>query len=296
MTRQVATSPNNDLLLLKGHRLIVKLGGEIMLNRGGLDSIASQIAQIAACGGEVVVVHGGGPQADALAERLGHKVRKVEGRRITDDDALDVAKMVFAGSINVDLLGSLKRHGVRGVGLSGVDSDLITVTRRPPVRVADPGIGPGIGIERWVDFGHVGDVASVDISLLEMLLRGGYVSVVASLAADSEGRIYNVNADTIAQSLAVALGASRLVLMTNVPGILLDAADASSLVPLSDVRGLAALVESGAITGGMLPKVHNCIQAIQAGVQQVLILDGTQNRPPLLESLTRGGVGTTVTA
>jgi acetylglutamate kinase len=235
-------------------------------------------------------VHGGGPQADAVAERLGHRVRKVQGRRVTDDDALEVAKMVYGGSINIDLLAALKRHGARGVGVSGVDAGLIAVTRRPPRLVRDP----ATGAEQWVDFGHVGDVQSVDVSLLELLLREGYVPVVASLATDAEGRLYNVNADTVATSLAVGLGAGRLYLVTNVPGILRDPSDPSTLIAECNQEEVEALVQAGVITGGMLPKVQNCTEAIKAGVPVVQIVDGTRDRSPLVESLTRGGVGTTI--
>ena len=239
----------------------------------------------------MVVVHGGGPQADALAERLGHKVRKVQGRRITDDDALEVAKMVYGGSINVELLAALKRHGARGVGVSGVDAGLVNVTRRPPRLVRDP----ATGAEEWVDFGHVGDIESVDVALLELLLREGYVPVVASLAADAEGRLYNVNADTVAASLGVGLRAERLYLLTNVPGILHDPADPSTLVTECDLEKLEDMVASGVIRGGMLPKAQNCIEALEAGVAVVQILDGAGDRSHLIESLTRDGIGTRIT-
>ena len=166
-----------------GNIYVVKLGGEIMLNATGLDALAIDIAGLARDGVGIVVVHGGGPQADALAEKLGHKVRKVAGRRVTDDDALEVAKMVYGGSINAEILAALLRHGARGVGLSGIDAGLITVGKRPPVKVRDPETGK----EETVDFGHVGDIQEVDVALLRLLLENGYVPVVASLAADTRG-------------------------------------------------------------------------------------------------------------
>ncbi len=275
-----------------GHsqRIVVKLGGEVLLNSPGLDSLAGQVAALVRDGVGVVVVHGGGPQADALAARLGHRVRKVAGRRITDDDALEVAKMVYGGSINVELVAAVSRHGARAVGLSGVDAGLIRVTRRPPTPVLDP----ATGTEEWVDFGHVGDVRSVDVWILELLMGAGCVPVVASLAADHQGRIYNVNADTVAQALAVALGACRLVLVTNVPGILRDPSDPASVLPVCTPRDIQAMVAAGAISGGMLPKVHNCIAALRAGVRAVHILDGTLPHPPLLDSIRGGTAGTLV--
>ena len=273
--------PQGVLREWQGQRLLVKVGGEVALNPPGLDSLASQIALLASNGVEVVLVHGGGPQADTLAAKLGHTVRKVAGRRVTDDDALEVVKMVYGGSINTDLLAVLARHGARGVGLSGVDGGMVTVTRRPPTRITDP----ATGAEQWVDFGHVGDIVSVDVSLLSLLLNGGYTPVIASLAADTEGNVYNVNADTIAQALATALQVSRLVLLSNVPGILADSTDPATLLPLCSISDLEALVRAGAISGGMLPKVQNCIDALSAGVRSVHILNGALNRPPLLESL-----------
>lgn len=270
--------------------LVVKLGGEVMLNTRGLDSLAADLALLSAEGTRVVVVHGGGPQADSLAASLGHTVRKVGGRRVTDDAALEIAKMVYGGSINIDIVAALVHHGARGVGLSGADASLVTVTRRPPVRVTSASTDG----DDWVDFGHVGDIASVDAQLLDVLLGAGYVPVVCSLAVDREGRIYNVNADTIATSLAVALGADELVLVTNVPGILSDPEDKTSLVPVCDPGELHALVQAGAISGGMLPKVDNCIEALKAGVKVVRLLDGTGDHPPLLESLRHGTPGTIV--
>jgi acetylglutamate kinase len=186
---------------------------------------------------------------------------------------------------------ALKRHGARGVGLSGADADLVTVTRRPPTVVRDP----ERGAEEWVDFGHVGDISRVDPALLDVLWQAGCVPVVACLAADSEGKLYNVNADTIAQALAVAVGATRLVLLTNVPGILLDLGDPGSLVASLDGAELAALVERGVIGGGMLPKAQNVLTALEQGVSAVQILDGTLEYPPLIESLTSGGAGTIIT-
>jgi acetylglutamate kinase len=273
-----------------GRRFVVKLGGEIMLNRVGLDELAREMALLVDGGAQVVAVHGGGPQADALADRLGYKVRKVAGRRVTDDDALEVAKMVYGGSINLELLAALRRHGALPVGLSGVDAGTISATRRPPVVMKDP----ATGAEEIVDFGHVGDIQAVDARLLDLLIEKRYIPVVASLAADREGNLYNINADTIAQALAVALRAT-LILLTNVPGIMLDPADSSTLIRECDVKRLRELIASGVISGGMLPKAQNCIEAIEAGVQAVQILDGTGERSLLLESIMGKTAGTLIT-
>ncbi len=266
MTAETLAQPGQS------RRYVVKLGGEIMQHGTALDALAADVVALAQAGIGIVLVHGGGPQADTLAAQLGHTVRKVAGRRVTDDDALQVAKWVYGGSINVELLGAIKRHGGRAVGLSGVDADLITVQRRPPVAVADA----HRGTSEVVDFGHVGDVTAVDSTIIETLWAGGYIPVVASLAADGTGAIYNVNADTIACALAAALAAQGLLLLTNVPGILRDPADRRSQIGHTDAGALAMLIADGTIAGGMLPKVQNALDALQAGVTQVQILDGTQ--------------------
>jgi acetylglutamate kinase len=262
-----------------------------MLNRAGLDALARDLATLVDGGAAVTLVHGGGPQADALAARLGHTVRKVAGRRVTDDDALEVAKMVYGGSTNLELLAGLRWHGARPVGLSGVDAGMITVARRPPRLIKDP----ATGLEELVDFGHVGDIERVDTSLLDLLMDRGYLPVVASLAADEQGNLYNVNADTIAQALAVALGADRLVVVTNVPGIMLDPADPHSVVAKCDAGRLRELIESGVISGGMVPKAQNCIEAVEAGVRAVLILDGRGDKSSLLAAIVDAPVGTLIT-
>ena len=279
-----------DLTRYQGQRYVVKLGGEIMQHATALDALAADTVALTQAGIHVVLIHGGGPQADALAAQLGHTVRKVAGRRVTDDAALAVAKWVYGGSINVELLGALKGHGGRGVGLSGVDGDLITVQRRPPLTLS-----AADGTVEQVDFGHVGDVTAVNGALIELLWAGGYIPVVASLAADTAGAIYNVNADTIATALAVALAATGLLLLTNVPGILRARTDPASLVTHADAATIQALIADGTIAGGMLPKVQNALDALTAGVAQVQILDGTQPHR-LRDSFLHVGLGTTMHA
>ena len=208
----------------RGERFVIKLGGEVVLNSAGLDALAADIAVLVREGISLTLVHGGGPQADALAARLGHTPQKVNGRRITTDTDLEIAKMAYGGSINLELLGALRRHGVRGVGLSGVDANLLTVTRRPPRLVRDATDGS----EALVDFGHVGDIVDVDATVLHLLCAARMVPVVASLAADNDGAIYNVNADSVAASLAGAFDAAKLFLLTNVGGVLADPADPAS--------------------------------------------------------------------
>lgn len=268
---------------------VVKLGGDVLADTEALDRVAGQIGLLSSLNIRIVLVHGGGPQATALSRRLGQEPVIVAGRRVTDDSALDVAKMVYAGTLNVNLLAALRAHEVQGVGLSGVDADLIAARRRPPVTVVDDA-----GVSREVDYGHVGDVDRVDPRVLLTLLDARFVPVVASLAGDGEGRVFNVNADTVAESLAVALKAQKLLFLTGAPGVLRDRADASSLVTFADPDDLAALMSSGAIAGGMRPKVEACIRAATGGVERTHIIDGRLPDSILLEVFTGAGCGTMI--
>jgi acetylglutamate kinase len=268
---------------------VVKLGGEVLSDPDALDGVAAQLALLASLGIRLVVVHGGGAQATALTERLGHRANIVAGRRVTDDDALEVVTMVYAGSLNVAVLSALRGHRVQAVGVSGVDGDLLTARRRPPVTITDDD-----GSTREVDFGHVGDIVHVDPHVLRTLLDARLVPVVASLAGDEDGRVYNVNADTVAEALAVALSAQKLIFLTGAPGVLRDRDDPSTLVTFADPRDLATLMESGALAGGMRPKVEACIRAATRGVERTHIIDGRAPDALLLEVFTGVGCGTMI--
>jgi acetylglutamate kinase len=268
---------------------VVKLGGEVLADTEALDRVAAQLGLLSSLSIRVVVVHGGGPQTSALQRRLGQEPVLVAGRRVTDDQALEVVTMVCAGSLNVSLLAALREHEVQAVGLSGVDAELITARRRPPVKVVDDA-----GQTREVDFGHVGDIDRVDPRILETLLANRFVPVVASLAGDGEGNVYNVNADTVAEALAVALKAQKLLYLTGAPGVLRDRNDPSTLVTFADPDDLESLMASGAIAGGMRPKVEACIRAATGGVERTHIIDGRAPDSLLLEVFTGAGCGTMI--
>ena len=273
----------------RDHVFVVKLGGEVLKDGHALDGVAAQISLLHSLGIRMVVVHGGGPQATALSRRLGVEPRIVAGRRVTDDEALEVAKMVYAGTLNVAVLAALRSHQLQAVGLSGVDAELITARKRPPVRVVDDG-----GVTATVDYGHVGDIESVDPLVLTTLMEGRFVPVVASLAGDDSGNVFNVNADTVAESLAIALRAQKLVYLTSVPGVLRDPKDPASLVTFADPDDLAELMASGALSGGMRPKVESCIRAATGGVERTHIIDGRVPDSLLLEVFTGAGYGTMI--
>jgi acetylglutamate kinase len=273
----------------RDHVFVVKLGGDVLADREVLDQVAAQLALLYSLSIRLVVVHGGGPQASAMSRRLGQEPQLIAGRRVTDNGALEVAKMVYAGLLNTDLLAALREHEIQAVGLSGVDADLLTARRRPPVRVVDDN-----GTAREVDFGHVGDIELADPRVLTTLLDARFVPVVASLAGDGDGNVYNVNADTVAESLAVALKAQKLIFLTGAPGVLRDRDDPTSLVTFADPDELAALMASGALAGGMRPKVEACIRAATGGVERTHIIDGRAPDSLLLEVFTGAGCGTMI--
>ena len=197
--------------------------------------------------------------------------------------------MVYAGQLNTDLLASLRAHRIQAVGLSGVAADLITAHRRPPVQVVDDE-----GHTAKVDYGHVGDIDRVDPRVLVTLMEARFVPVVASLAGGEDGEVFNVNADTVAESLAVALRAQKLIFLTGAPGVLRDRTDPSTLVTFADPDDLAGLMASGVLAGGMRPKVEACIRAATGGVERTHIIDGRVPDALLLEVFTGAGVGTMI--
>ncbi len=275
----------------KGATFVIKCGGEIARDPAALDNLAADIALVFHVGVRPVVVHGGGPQASDLQRRLGHEPQLVQGRRITDDQTLEVAKMVFGGQINIDILGALRRHGILAVGVSGVDGDLIRAVRRPATDVTDPKTGK----TTHVDWGHVGDIASVNTRLLQKLLDDGYVPVLCSLGSDRSGNVYNINADTVAARVAADMKAGKLILLTDAPGLLENPDDEESLISYISASRCEEMLKTGAIRGGMVPKIQTLIEAVRGGVRRAHILDGKLTHSLLVELFTKEGTGTMVT-
>lgn len=275
----------------KGRTFVIKLGGELAGNPERLRSLAADLSLLVHVGIQVTLVHGGGPQATEVSKRLGLEPRLVDGRRVTDEATLDVAKMVFAGRINVDILSALRSQGVRAVGLSGVDGDLLHVRRRLPVTTRDEQ-----GRSVVVDYGLVGDVAGVDTALLKLLMGNGYVPVISSLGGDADGNILNINADTVAATLARELNAAKLLLLTGAPGLLADIDDPDSLIPALTASEARAWLDHPAVKGGMRPKLMALVFAVEGGVERAHILSGLRESALLLELFTRDGCGTLVRA
>lgn len=269
-----------------GQWFVVKIGGELAQDRPSLAKTVGQaVRQFLDAGIKVAVVHGGGPQATLLSSRLGLTTRQVGGRRITDEATLEVMKMSLAGQVSVDVASAMKKAKVPAMCTTGVSAGLVLAKRRPPKVVAGGGPLP-------VDFGLVGDVVSVDKGLLERLSQAGVVPVLGCLCADEEGEPLNVNADTVATRVASALSAAKLLLVSNVPGVLRDKNDPSTRIPRLTPAQAQAYIESGVISGGMIPKVEESLEMLKQGIAAIHIVSTSPDDALLQEALSPGSVGT----
>jgi acetylglutamate kinase len=273
--------------MFKGKTFVLKVGGAALGEDAAARKVVEQVHVLHQVGVRVVMVHGGGPQSSALSRALGAEPRFVAGRRVTDDAALEVATLVLNGAVNTRLLAACRAVGLPAAGVSGVTAGLVTARRRPPVTDS---------LGATTDYGHVGDIVAVDPTVVETLLAAGLVPVVSPLSADADGALLNINADTAAAALAVALRAEKLLLLTGAPGILERADDPGSLVSLTDLAGLARLRERGCLAGGMLPKASSIEAALRGGVRRVHVVGADVADSLLAEIFTNEGVGTMVVA
>jgi len=274
----------------QGKTFVVKFSGKVTEDKENLASLAEELALLHQVGIRVCVIHGGGKQLNELAQKLGVVQTVIEGRRVTDDDTLELAKMIFRGKINTEILSQFRRRGIEAVGLSGIDGGVVKAVKRPPKDI----INRETGETETVDFGHVGDVVEIDVRLINRLLDGGYLPVISSLGADDDGKVYNINADTIAAEIAANLGAEKLILLTDVNGIYLDEGNEDTKLSRLIVSDARHMIESGRATGGMIPKLENLILLLSRGVRSAHIISGTTRNAILAEVFTDEGTGTMV--
>lgn len=258
-----------------GSIVVVKYGGNAMSD--DLSSFAQDVVLLHSVGIKVVVVHGGGPQIGSMLKRLGVESRFVDGLRVTDAETLDVVRMVLVGKVNRDIVAALNVHGPIAVGVSGEDGSMLHASAASP------------------ELGFVGDIETVRTDVLDRLLAQDLVPVVATIGVDTEGQSYNINADTAAGAIADALGAAKLVYLTDIEGIRRDVEDTASLISTITAGDLQGLIADGTVSAGMIPKVASCVHAVKGGVGHAHILDGRVPHALLLEIFTDQGVGTMVT-
>ncbi len=269
-----------------GKTIVVKYGGNAMENEHLKNSFARDIVLMKLVGFNPVVVHGGGPQISSLLKRIGKESRFVEGMRVTDSETMDVVEMVLGGLVNKEIVNNSNRHGGCAVGLTGKDGDLIharklTITRKSP-DLEEPEI---------IDIGHVGEVASIDRSIVEALIRGNFIPVIAPIGVGPDGQSYNINADLVAGKIAEVLHAEKLILLTDTTGVL--GKDGTLLTGL-DARQVQTLIDDGTIHGGMLPKIACALDAVRGGVKASHIIDGRIQHAVLVELFTDAGIGTLI--
>ncbi len=259
-----------------GRTVVIKYGGSAMTDPVLRDQVAADIVLMKLVGVNPVVVHGGGPDITSLMERLGLPVRFHDGLRVTTDEAMDVVRMVLVGKVNKELVSAVNAHGRLAVGVSGEDGNLVTATPRDP------------------QLGRVGEVTAIDTTILDNLIDDGFIPIVATVAAGDDGSSLNVNADLVAGEIAAALGADKVIFLTDVDGVYRDYNDPTSLISVLTPDATAEMIASDQIDGGMIPKVAACLAAVRAGVRRAHILNGTREHALLLEVYTDEGVGTMI--
>ena len=269
-----------------GATIVVKYGGHAMGEEHLAEEFGRDIALLKQVGVNPVVVHGGGPQISSMLKRLSVQSRFEDGLRVTDDATVEVVEMVLAGTVNKYVSGLITKAGALAVGICGKDGGMIRA--RKVVRTKKD---PDSNIERVLDLGYVGEPEHVDVRVIHALTGGGLVPVIAPVGMDADGQTYNINADTVAAAVAGALHATRLLMLTDVPGVL---DKDKKLIPELTLADVDARIADGTITGGMIPKVENCVEAVKLGVKGAVILDGRVPHACLLELFTDGGVGTIV--
>lgn len=273
---QVLTQALPYIKRYTGKTVVVKYGGNAMINETLKQQVMEDIVLLWLIGVKIVLVHGGGPEINELMDKLGKKPEFIDGLRVTDKETVDIVQMVLAGKVNKTLVNLLEKQGGKAVGLSGMDGRLIEA------KVKDERLG------------YVGEITKIHINPVADLLEKGYIPVISTLGCDKEGNTYNINGDTAAAYIAGALKAERLIMMTDIAGVLMDKDDPSSLIPEISVEDAEKLYEDGVISGGMIPKVDCCVRAINKGVKNVVIMDGRVPHSILMELLTDEGAGTMV--
>jgi len=265
--------------------MVFKIGGSIMSDRAVLEDFIQDVVLLRYIGIHPIIVHGGGPEISEAMERFGKKAEFVGGLRVTDKETLGIARMVLLGNINAELVNLIGKHGGKGIGLSGQDGMFLKARKKAPVKIQG---------KEPVDLGFVGEVDKVDPEILMIMAGKGYIPVISPIAADSEGNNLNVNADTAAGAVAIAMRAKKFFSITDVEGVRMNPDDPASVISEFPASDFDRLVQEGIIKGGMIPKVEACVRVVQGGVDKAHIIDGRKHHAILLELLTDEGVGTMI--
>nr|WP_319374776.1 acetylglutamate kinase [uncultured Methanobacterium sp.] len=272
-------------------KIMIKYGGHAMIDAAAKSSTARDTVLLKYVGMKPIVVHGGGPEISRSMSKLGKEPKFIGGLRVTDQETMDIVKMVLVGKINTEIVSNIGLHGGKGVGISGKDNMLLKARKRSPQIV----VNQETGEEQMVDLGLVGEIESINPEILKVLTENNYVPVISPIGVDDKGETLNLNADTVAGEVAGEVGAEKLIILTDVPGILRDHSDPESLIKRVTIPEVMDLIEDGTVRDGMLPKVLTCISALEKGVKSAHIIDGRIKHSVLLEIFTKQGIGTMIT-
>ncbi len=272
-------------------KIMIKYGGHAMIDAAAKSSTARDTVLLKYVGMHPMVVHGGGPEISRSMSKLGKEPKFIGGLRVTDQETMDIVKMVLVGKINTEIVANIGLHGGKGVGLSGKDNLLLKARKRSPQVVVDQETGK----EQMVDLGLVGEIESINPEILDVLTENQYIPVISPIGVDEKGKTLNLNADTVAGEIGGKVGAEKLIILTDVPGILRDPSDPDSLIKKTNIAEVMQLIDDGTVKDGMLPKVLTCISALENGVKSAHIIDGRIKHSILLEIFTKKGIGTMIT-
>ena len=271
-------------------KILIKYGGHAMIDQNAMESTARDTVLLKYVGMKPIVVHGGAEISRSMT-KLGKEPKFIGGLRITDRETMEIVKMVLVGKISTDIVSKVCLHGAKGIGISGKDNLFLKARKRAPQIIMDDSTGE----EKTVDLGLVGEIDSVNPEVVEMLTSNDYVPIVSPIGVDDKGNTLNLNADTVAGDVASSVGAEKLIILTDVPGILEDPEDPDSLIKRVKVDEVMDLIDSGIVRDGMIPKVATCVNAVQNGVSSAHIIDGRIKHSVLLEIFTKKGIGTMIT-
>lgn len=270
-------------------KILIKYGGHAMIDEDAMSSTVRDTVLLKYVGMEPLIVHGGGPEISRSMDKLGKEPKFIKGLRVTDEETMEIIEMVLVGKISTDIVSQISYHDGKGISLSGKDSRLIFAHKKPVRKVTSESGG-----EEEIDLGLVGEIDCINTDLLEMFLKNNYIPVISPVGIADDGSSLNLNADTAAGEIASSVDAEKLIILTDVPGVLRDPNDPDSLIQRIKIDEVPDLIEEGVISGGMIPKIETCVKAIEDGVKSCHIIDGRKKHSLLLEIFTKNGIGTMI--
>ena len=270
-------------------KILIKYGGHAMIDEDAMSSTVRDTVLLKYVGMEPLIVHGGGPEISRSMDKLGKEPKFIKGLRVTDEETMEIIEMVLVGKISTDIVSQISYHDGKGISLSGKDSRLIFAHKKPVSKVTSESVG-----EEEIDLGLVGEIDCINTDLLEMFLKNNYIPVISPVGIADDGSSLNLNADTAAGEIASSVDAEKLIILTDVPGVLRDPNDPDSLIQRIKIDEVPDLIEEGVISGGMIPKIETCVKAIEDGVKSCHIIDGRKKHSLLLEIFTKNGIGTMI--